>query len=67
VASQLLRGLSEANREAYVLDLLRPPTFEQLGKTLRQAHREGQPYHVVHFDGHGTYIEATFSGSDSAV
>ncbi len=57
VASQLLRGLSEANREAYDLDVLRPPTFEQLGKALRQAHREGQPYHVVHFDGHGTYIE----------
>jgi tetratricopeptide (TPR) repeat protein len=57
VASQLLRGLSEANREAYELDLLRPPTFEQLGKVLRQAHREGQPYHVVHFDGHGTYGE----------
>ncbi|HSS50683.1 MAG TPA: CHAT domain-containing protein, partial [Thermoanaerobaculia bacterium] len=33
------------------------PTYEQLGKTLRQAHREGQPYHVVHFDGHGTYME----------
>lgn len=57
VASQLLRGLSEANREAYDLDVLRPPTFEQLGKVLRQAHRDGQPYHVVHFDGHGIYME----------
>ncbi|MEA2601106.1 MAG: hypothetical protein QOF89_2098 [Acidobacteriota bacterium] len=57
VASQLIKGLSEANREAYDLDVLRPPTFEQLGKVLRQAHREGQPYHVVHFDGHGVYGE----------
>jgi len=56
VASQLLRGLSEANREAYDLDVLRPPTFEQLGKVLREAHRKGQPYHVVHFDGHGMYL-----------
>ncbi len=35
VASQLIRGLSETNREAYDLDVLRPPTFEQLGKVLR--------------------------------
>ncbi|MFL6262790.1 MAG: CHAT domain-containing protein [Thermoanaerobaculia bacterium] len=63
VASQLLRGLSEANREAYELDLLRPPTFEQLGKVLRQAHREGQLYHVVHFDGHGAYMEVEEPGA----
>lgn len=63
VASQLLRGLSDANREAYDLDVLRPPTFEQLGKVLREAHRAGQPYHVVHFDGHGTYREAEALGA----
>jgi len=57
VASQLIRGLSEANREAYDLDVLRPPTFEQLGKTLREAHGEKNPYHIVHFDGHGLYDE----------
>jgi hypothetical protein len=57
VASHLLRGVSQANRETYELDVLRPPTFEQLGKVLRQAHRAGQPYHIVHFDGHGTYME----------
>src|SRR6185312_1626819 len=67
VASQLLRGLSEANREAYDLDVLRPPTFEQLGKVLREAHREGQPYHVVHFDGHGTYMEIEEPGALGAL
>lgn len=67
VASQLLRGLSEANREAYDLDLLRPPTFEQLGKVLREAHRKGEPYHVVHFDGHGTYREVTEPGGVAAL
>jgi len=67
VASQLLRGLSEANREAYDLDILRPPTFAQLGKTLREAHREGQPYHVVHFDGHGTYREVEEPGALKAL
>lgn len=63
VASQLLRGLSEANREAYDLDLLRPPTFEQLGRVLREAHRRGEPYHVVHFDGHGTFTEIKNPGA----
>jgi len=67
VASQLIRGLSEANREAYDLDVLRPPTFEQLGKVLRQAQREGQPYHVVHFDGHGTYMEVEEPGTLGAL
>ena len=67
VASQLLRGLSEANREAYDLDLLRPPTFEQLGKVLREAHRKGEPYHVVHFDGHGTYREVAEPGGVAAL
>jgi len=57
VASRLIKGLGAANREAYDLDVLRPPTFEQLGKVLRQAHEDGQPYHVVHFDGHGAYGE----------
>ena len=63
VASQLIRGLSEANREAYDLDILRPPTFEQLGKVLRQASGEGQPYHVVHFDGHGDFLEVEEPGA----
>jgi tetratricopeptide (TPR) repeat protein len=55
VASRLLKGLEEGQRGVYDLDLLRPPTFEQLGKALRRAREEGRPYHVVHFDGHGMY------------
>jgi tetratricopeptide (TPR) repeat protein len=62
VASRLIKGLDEANREAYDLDVLRPPTFEQLGRALRQAKDEGRPYHVVHFDGHGTYREVEAGG-----
>ncbi|HEV2854341.1 MAG TPA: CHAT domain-containing protein [Thermoanaerobaculia bacterium] len=57
VASRLIKGLDEASREAYDLDVLRPPTFEQLGRVLRQAEQDGRPYHAVHFDGHGTYGE----------
>ncbi len=57
VASRLLKGLSVAGQDALHLDVLRPPTFEQLSKELREAKGRGEPYHVVHFDGHGTYGE----------
>ena len=67
VASRLIKGLGEAHREAYDLDVLRPPTFEQLGKVLRQAQAEGQPYHVVHFDGHGAYMEVKEPGALGAL
>lgn len=57
VASRLLKSLSSVDTDLLQLDVLRPPTFEQLSKTLRQAKANGAPYHVVHFDGHGTYEE----------
>ncbi|RJP47314.1 MAG: CHAT domain-containing protein [Anaerolineaceae bacterium] len=56
VSGHLLKGLTDAAREHFELDVLRPPTFEQLSKTLRNAKTAGKPYHVVHFDGHGGYL-----------
>jgi tetratricopeptide (TPR) repeat protein len=55
VASRLIQGMSQ--REDFQLDLLRPPTFVQLERILQQAQAAGQPYHIVHFDGHGIYSE----------
>jgi tetratricopeptide (TPR) repeat protein len=57
VASRLLKGLSGADPDAVRLELLRPPTFEQLARKLREAKDRDEPYHVVHFDGHGAYGE----------
>jgi tetratricopeptide (TPR) repeat protein len=57
VASRLIKGLTENARKAFHLDVLRPPTFAQLSRVLRAAKTAGNPYHVVHFDGHGTYEE----------
>lgn len=57
VASRILRGLGTEAGDIVQLDVLRPPTFEQLAKTLRAAKRAKQPYHAVHFDGHGLYME----------
>ncbi len=57
VASQLIKGLADADRDLFQLDVLRPATYEALGKTLRRAREAGNPYHVVHFDGHGAFVE----------
>jgi tetratricopeptide (TPR) repeat protein len=37
------------------LHLLSPPTFQALGQEIQRAYEAKQPYHVVHFDGHGVY------------
>ena len=57
VASRLIKGLTDQTRERYRLDVLRPVTFARLAAVLRQAKAAGRPYHVVHFDGHGSYLE----------
>ena len=58
VASRLVR--SGADRlDGLDLDVLRPATFPRLREVLREAHERRRPYHVVHFDGHGTYLDAT--------
>jgi hypothetical protein len=54
VAKHLIRGLGGVSAsERFELEVLRPPSFEQLGKKLRAAKASGQPFHVFHFDGHG--------------
>ncbi|MCB9452986.1 MAG: CHAT domain-containing protein [Anaerolineaceae bacterium] len=58
VASRILKGLPADAREYFQLDVLRPPTFAQLTKTLDAAKAAGTPYHIVHFDGHGGYFDA---------
>ncbi len=57
VASRLVKALTDDARVVFQLHVLRPPTFAQLASTLREAKRTGQPYHIVHFDGHGMYAE----------
>jgi len=38
------------------VDFCRPPTLLRLEEMLSAAQRRGQPYHIVHFDGHGTFL-----------
>jgi len=56
VASRLVRGGAE-QMEGLDLDVLRPATFARLSQVLHAAHDAGRPYHVVHFDGHGTWLD----------
>jgi tetratricopeptide (TPR) repeat protein len=63
VASRLVHG-GAARMEGLRLDVLRPATFSRLSDVLHQAAEAGRPYHVVHFDGHGTYLDLTDLHSD---
>ena len=53
LAGSLMEYISE-KRLPVTVDILRPPTFDQLRKSL--SSRPGY-YHIVHFDGHGGYGE----------
>ncbi|MER7456627.1 CHAT domain-containing protein [Micromonospora sp. NPDC126480] len=66
VARQLLRTgpvppSGSGSADDLRLDVLRPATVERLAETVLAAARAGRPYHVVHFDGHGTYGAPTGS------
>jgi tetratricopeptide (TPR) repeat protein len=56
VASRLVRG-GAAAMDGLDLDVLRPATFARLSEVLHAAHAAGRPYHVVHFDGHGDWLD----------
>jgi len=52
IARPLLERL-EAVRGQVELVVLRPPTLDVLEQTLAEAAAAGEPFQVVHFDGHG--------------
>jgi hypothetical protein len=54
IARPLVERLS-AVRGRVDLDVLRPPTLEAMHKALAAAAAESGPYHILHFDGHGTF------------
>lgn len=53
VAARLLESVGDDTR--FHFTILRPPTFVALQQALKSALDRGQPYAVVHFDGHGVY------------
>jgi tetratricopeptide (TPR) repeat protein len=55
VARRLVEGFR--GNGAVRLTVLRPPTFERLSAVLHDAKAKGEPFHLVHFDGHGVWSE----------
>ncbi|MEU7839270.1 tetratricopeptide repeat protein, partial [Nonomuraea sp. NPDC049129] len=54
IARPLLERL-EAVRGSVDLVVLRPPTLDRLQQVLDEAVAAGEPFQVVHFDGHGVF------------
>lgn len=42
--------------DAVRVDFCRPPTLARMEEVLRDAQAAGDPYDLVHFDGHGTFM-----------
>ena len=61
IARPLVERL-DAVRGEVMLDVLRPPTLEALTQQLQAAVAEGRPYHILHFDGHGTFGQGPAAG-----
>ncbi|WP_371653313.1 MULTISPECIES: tetratricopeptide repeat protein [unclassified Streptomyces] len=61
IARPLLRRL-EAVRGSVDLVVLRPPTLKRLEEVLTRAREDGEPFQVVHFDGHGVFGRPPASG-----
>ncbi|MFD9097812.1 tetratricopeptide repeat protein [Streptomyces collinus] len=54
IARPLLERLA-ALRGQVELVVLRPPTLDRLQEVLTQAREAGEPFQIVHFDGHGLF------------
>ena len=54
IASRIVGSLRP---DRFDIHVLRPPTFAQLEETLKEAHSKDRPFDIVHFDGHGTYVD----------
>ncbi|MFI6151658.1 CHAT domain-containing protein [Kitasatospora sp. NPDC051170] len=57
IARPLLRRLAPL-REEVDLVVLRPPTLDRLAEVLAEARAAGEPFQIVHFDGHGVFEHA---------
>ncbi|MER5756028.1 SAV_2336 N-terminal domain-related protein [Streptomyces sp. NPDC002088] len=57
IARPLLHRLKAVRGQVEVV-VLRPPTLEHLQQMLGQAWSSGEPFHIVHFDGHGVFGQA---------
>ena len=66
IARPLLERMASL-RSPVELTVLRPPTLEALRKTLAAAATNGEPFQIVHFDGHGAMIPRQGGGAQGVV
>jgi len=45
------------------IDFCRPPTLARMEEMLRDGQASREPYHLVHFDGHGTFLQEAQIGA----
>ena len=55
IASKVFHGLR--GTPTFAVTILRPPSFTECARALRDAKSTGQPFDIIHFDGHGFYAE----------
>jgi hypothetical protein len=63
IAGVVLQGL-KAKGLKLDFEFLRPPDFGRLQRVLDDAHAAGKPYSIVHFDGHGAYLDPAGSQNE---
>jgi hypothetical protein len=63
VASRIVHAVHRVKPEAQ-FTVLRPPTVRNLEEVLNRATNEGRPFQIVHFDGHGRYVDGTRMSPD---
>ena len=51
----LVQAVENLGEDIVRVDILYPPTFPALKAALRRGIEQGNPYEIVHFDGHGVY------------
>ena len=66
-AALLVKTLRAQMRETVRWEVLRPPTFGQLGSVLLEAEAVGEPFHVLHIDGYGVYGDIELEGTPDEI
>ena len=66
-AALLVKTLRAPMRESVQWEVLRPPTFGQLGSVLQEAEAVGEPFHVLHIDGYGVYGDIELEGTPEEI
>jgi hypothetical protein len=59
----LLDALDVLPEDTVTIDFCDPPTLARLEEMISEARDLETPYHIVHFDGHGTYLPKTGVGA----